>query len=655
MTNGKTSELHLIVLWEKARVKEKQIIADITERLAIRQIFDITWTPSLVASNFSRFYGQKLPPHSGKEKSAGTGPFLCVVVEDKAPRYQFVETSRGHEWVNVNIFELKTKYRAWASGCSIHTTNSVQETNHDATLMLGLNYEDLQRSLPKRWDGSSQKIHRDVIGATGWKSLSELFYTLNSTINYVVLRGTDIIKDCRKSATIGDIDVFTSDYANCKLIVNGLPAVNESRPHFLVCINGIKVYIDVWNSDNKYYDARWSENMLDTRQLSADKVYKLSPENQFYEFIYHCLIHKKELRKDYDTTAHALFVKLGLDKKYDITQYDSPFDLYFELLKNFMAHNHYAFVKPVDPTVFFSDKLMNYPRIIAALEKNYHMKGLTPIQTQLVNGNNQIFFKGMWGDKKVFVKVGTHKDIYKNEYQMTDALHKADPQHFVTPLLYSEKDEMPFVATEYLKGVSLNDYLKTNPSPKTKAGLIEDLFQIFTTLKASKIMHRDIRPANLLVVGNQLKLIDCQLAVYKADYKELDYLEKTRLWRWLGETYAVAQGIWDDAYSLLKVLEYIGCEPSYQKRYEHIHTAIADYVGHDRISRVSMASPWNIIGYRFKSILCRDKQKRHEYRRKYKSLKKAFKFRSTVKYYNGHREVYILGVKAYSYQQKKKA
>ena len=100
-------ELHLLVLWQNSRHKEKEILEDIQNNLKISECIEIEWTPSKVADNFSRFYGVKLPNRSYKEKECGRGKFLLLTLFDENPNYEFVETSRGFEKVNTNMFYLK--------------------------------------------------------------------------------------------------------------------------------------------------------------------------------------------------------------------------------------------------------------------------------------------------------------------------------------------------------------------------------------------------------------------------------------------------------------------------------------------------------------------------------------------------------------------
>ena len=100
-------ELHIIIIWQNARYKEKEIIQDIQQHLCISECIEVEWSPENVASNFTRFYGVKLPNRSFKEKECGRGKFLLLTVLDENPKYEFTETSRGFELVNKNIFELK--------------------------------------------------------------------------------------------------------------------------------------------------------------------------------------------------------------------------------------------------------------------------------------------------------------------------------------------------------------------------------------------------------------------------------------------------------------------------------------------------------------------------------------------------------------------
>jgi hypothetical protein len=71
-------ELHLLVLWNKARVYEKEIIADLEKNVSIVEKIEVEWSKNKVAENFTRFYGVKLDDTSCKVKECGDGKFLLV-------------------------------------------------------------------------------------------------------------------------------------------------------------------------------------------------------------------------------------------------------------------------------------------------------------------------------------------------------------------------------------------------------------------------------------------------------------------------------------------------------------------------------------------------------------------------------------------------
>ena len=49
-------EIHLFIIWENGRNKEKEILGKIEEDFRILNMFEIKWTEEKIAENFSRFY-----------------------------------------------------------------------------------------------------------------------------------------------------------------------------------------------------------------------------------------------------------------------------------------------------------------------------------------------------------------------------------------------------------------------------------------------------------------------------------------------------------------------------------------------------------------------------------------------------------------------
>ena len=236
-------------------------------------------------------------------------------------------------------------------------------------------------------------------------------------------------------------------------------------------------------------------------------------------------------------------------------------------------------------------KLMNF------LAKKYGFYDITFVTSRVYN----LFLLAMdKNDRMLFIKSGRHPELYRNEYIMERALWKLDNKHFLEPLYYSASGKYFFFANEIMNGTSLQVFadrgdLRKMPADK-KMMLVRDLYKIFQVLKKSDVVHRDIRPDNFAVIGGHLVLIDLQLAVSKSNYVELESMSVGRL-RGLGtRKYRYRTWQWDDSYSLLKCLKFIGCpSPEYRAEYNKIAYEIKSYIGHDVIKSSKRESAFHRI------------------------------------------------------------
>lgn len=649
-TPAPESELHLIVLWETARGKEKGILEDMQKHVRILQAYDIQWTRERVADNFSRFYGVKLPDKSFKEIECGAGAFLLLVVRDEHPQYGYVETSRGHEQSNLTLFSLKEKYREWTNGgCKIHTTNSAAETNHDACLMLGKNYADLAASVPDSWDGSITHLERDITGADGWESMQQFFYTLNATIPYVVLRNEEILPEQFSSQLHGDIDLLTDDYPNLVMLTGAVPQFPEPyRVHYAVRIGGQAVKFDFRYVGDNYYCRDFEQHIMDTRVVNDKGIYVPAEKPAFFALIYHALIHKLKIAADYYTKIHDRFVKLGLAEKYDLAAYDSPFDLYYGLLAEYMKEMHYDFVRPDDLSVFYSDKLLQLPETARLLRKNFKLSDVHVCHAPAVARAYNLFLTAKDTDgTQLFIKSGPHKGIYRNEYRRGKALWEMDPKHFVRPVYYRDNTDYGFSAYEHLKGEDLETALEEGTlTEEKKAWLVSELHAIFKALEKSNVVHRDIRPGNFLMCGDTLKLVDFQMAIAKGVYFELEYMRLNALSLYaLGGGYQPAHCVWDDAYSLLKVLNEIGRGESYGVAFDALQSELTAAIGKHRVQPSKRDRDKLCQQYydALQGLLNAGKKKPNKLKRLWRGI-----FRKE-KRWNNRRRVYLFGIRVMTY------
>ncbi len=137
----------------------------------------INWGKEDFSENLTRFHGEHLPPNSRKEKHCGNGEFLLVVFLDKNPAYGCVDTSRGSEYVNSNVFSLKEKYRRMTGGGhKVHTTNSPEEAAHDLALLLGVGCEEYLQKKRTHVSVVRESIRSFAGGGEkGWDNLEQLF------------------------------------------------------------------------------------------------------------------------------------------------------------------------------------------------------------------------------------------------------------------------------------------------------------------------------------------------------------------------------------------------------------------------------------------------------------------------------------------------
>ena len=70
------------------------------------------------------------------------------------------------------------------------------------------------------------------------------------------------------------------------------------------------------------------------------------------------------------------------------------------------------------------------------------------------------------------------------------------------------------IVMEFVEGISLDEFLKTNPDLHWREQIVEELLSALEYIHASGVVHRDLKPQNLLVTrnGNHLKIIDFGLS-----------------------------------------------------------------------------------------------------------------------------------------------
>ncbi|ADN75282.1 hypothetical protein Fbal_1073 [Ferrimonas balearica DSM 9799] len=333
-----SKELNLVIVWEHGRTAQEEIIEDLNKDFKICEVLEVSWSKEKFANNLTRFYGQKLPSGSHKEKHCGNGSFILITFIDENPVYHNRDTSRGPELVNTNVFDKKTLYRQWTGGGhKIHTTNGKHETAHDLMLLLGQEVDAYieKFSLDSPAELSPNAIERDLEGASGWNSFSHLFRTANACSNYVVMRNFENLPDSYLINDHGDIDFLAQNAVDFAYILNAKKSVRPFRPNaYVFFVNGQEVPCDIREVGDGYYDRSWQESIL----FNATRYNGFCiPSDDDYKpmLAYHALVHKVKVSKDYEH-------KLDLD-----------LEGMFKLVSKFLSEHNYSVTLPKDISVYF--------------------------------------------------------------------------------------------------------------------------------------------------------------------------------------------------------------------------------------------------------------------------------------------------------------
>lgn len=350
-------EIHLYIIWEKAAHKRDAIISDINDNFKILDIFEISWSAKNFSRNISRFYGEKLPKGSHKERHCGTGPFTLIIIRDPFPVYAERNTSKGSRIVNSKMFDAKDRYRSWTGGGhKIHGTNSELETRHDLFLLLGHELESYKEE-SRDWGGQVTRIRKDLIGAIEWKNIEELFRALNSTVGYVVLRNFECLPAQYHLESHGDIDLLVDDLVETTYVINGKKVFKRrGRAQYKVKIAGQDIPFDIRHVGDNYYCTTWENDILQRREyLEGKNIFIPSSESYFFSLLYHALVHKREFSKDYaDRLLKMIKDNENLKGlKYEIITIDRGRNI----LLDFMRKMSYALVAPNDVTVYFNSMI----------------------------------------------------------------------------------------------------------------------------------------------------------------------------------------------------------------------------------------------------------------------------------------------------------
>ena len=186
-------------------------------------------------------------------------------------------------------------------GHRVHATNDPAEFLHDSTLLFG---EKLPAYSARK---GPTKLHRDVIGATGWDGLGQIFKVLNRTTTYLVMRNFDTLP-ADTPENHGDVDLLVRSPEEVALLLNAEKVFPEEyRVHYRArTLQGKEIFFDLRYPGDGYYDESWQHHMLKSRQPNPAQIYVPEPQDHYFGLLYHALLHKAAFSTEYKQKLEEL-------------------------------------------------------------------------------------------------------------------------------------------------------------------------------------------------------------------------------------------------------------------------------------------------------------------------------------------------------------
>ena len=168
--------------------------------------------------------------------------------------------------------------------------------------------------------------------------------------------------------------------------------------------------------------------------------------------------------------------------------------------------------------------------------------------------NGYCYFKGMYLEKEVFVKIDVKMHLLSNDKLVYDLCKDVMKDDLVEILHYSLDSEIQFVVYEFFNSNELDENILLN-----ELKYLDDIFRILNNLSKAGIIHRDIKLNNFLVSKGKLKIIDFTFSNSNThkDFKEVDVNISYNcfLLEFLGAGLNPSPFLWDDYFSFYCILK----------------------------------------------------------------------------------------------------
>jgi hypothetical protein len=189
------------------------------------------------------------------------------------------------------------------------------------------------------------------------------------------------------------------------------------------------------------------------------------------------------------------------------------------------------------------------------------------------------FYQAWLNDRKIFIRYGGYEGISRREFNCAHRLNSIDGNNFVEVLFYSESENCRCVATEFLEGQTLLDFIE-NPDtlPAERKSFIIQLKNIAKCLAESGVVHGDTHAGNFIVTKDgKLKLFDFGWS-FESGQPGVCSTFRRDSW-WFRRVCVNCNEWWRccDVFMLQRTLKAIGCQESYEETYREVETFLQEY------------------------------------------------------------------------------
>ena len=569
---------HIVLIFPGAAEKREEILAEIGSHFLVRRLYEVEWTEGLRESNYRRLFAERKAGRSNGAARYGAGLLTAVLVQDESPMAGRTESPAGFVSANVNMVNLERRFSGEKDGApQIYATYNEPDTQRVSYLLFHQRFEELESTE----SGVPERVARDLPGAGGWASPEAVFQALEQCDDYVVIR---------TSAEPARYDVLVRNQHRLRgPILNAGARVKGGCHSFALTVAGSPCELNLWNADFHYFDAAWVNNLFKSR-VKINGYWEADRENAFFLYVYHAVLHQPSISNAMAAQADALWSLYQPECSLKAVSGLSGCDLYWQLLVQWMRRKRYRFVRHCDPHLPYNQRPLKLEAICRQLQSAAGFREVRPIMVNRYGGGGYIYFHGFDGETRMFIKWGGIGDSARKEYEATRLLYELCPSHVAAPGLFCDHPLCKFYAMEFLEGRNLRSVLdEQSLSEADKADLVAQLGSLSDALFQAGILHRDIRPENLYLTNDgTLKLIDCQWAVCYDSYTEQEcVIQNPRYIKYLGAQHAVARWVWDDHFSINRVMDEIAGKDDDSPA----HSAVRERIGKQELRFFDPPSP----------------------------------------------------------------